>query len=182
MSGGAPARRVALLRAVNVGGRKVAMAELRAAVAAAGFRDVATLIASGNLLYAPQVSAREEEADLERVIAQVFGIAVPVVVRAGEDWPDYLARCPMPDAARERPNRFLLFLSKLPPRSDAAEQLAAKAAPSETVVLVGDALWIDFADGGGRSKLTPSAIDRAMGSPATGRNHNTVVRLGELAR
>lgn len=32
------------------------------------------------------------------------------------------------------------------------------------------------------SKLTPAAIDKAAGSPATGRNHNTVVKLGELAR
>lgn len=41
---------VALLRGVNLGGRKVVMAELRAACEAAGFTDVRTLVASGNIV------------------------------------------------------------------------------------------------------------------------------------
>ena len=44
-------RRVALLRAVNVGGRKLPMAELRALCAELGWTDVATYIQSGNVVF-----------------------------------------------------------------------------------------------------------------------------------
>ena len=175
-------RRIALLRAVNVGGRKVVMAELRAAAQAAGFRDVSTYIASGNLLFSPRADPAEEEAELERLIQAAFGIVVPVVVRAGEAWPDYLASCPMPEAAKSEPNRLLMLVPKRPPGPDAIAALQARAAPGEHLALAGDALWIHYGAGVGTSKLTPDAIDRALGSPATGRNHNTVVKLAELAR
>ena len=42
---------VALLRAVNVGGRKVPMAELRQALEDAGLAEVRTYIASGNVIF-----------------------------------------------------------------------------------------------------------------------------------
>ena len=42
------------------------------------------------------------------------------------------------------------------------------------------ALWIDYGvNGVGKSKLTPLILDKACGSPATGRNWNTVVNIGE---
>lgn len=175
-------RRIALLRAVNVGGRKVMMAELRAACEAAGFRNVSTYIASGNLLFAPRADPAEEEAELERVIQAAFGIAVPVIVRAGTAWPGYLAACPMPDVADAEPNRLLMLLPKHAPRPNAMQVLQARAAPEERLALAGDAFWIHHGSGIARSKLTPDAIDRALGSPATGRNYNTIARLADLAR
>ena len=45
------ARMVALLRAVNVGGRKLPMAEFRKQVAGLGWENVATYIQSGNVLF-----------------------------------------------------------------------------------------------------------------------------------
>lgn len=44
-------RYVALLGSVNVGGNRVKMADLRAALEAEGFSDVATVVASGNVLF-----------------------------------------------------------------------------------------------------------------------------------
>jgi uncharacterized protein (DUF1697 family) len=52
---------LALLRGVNVGGNNlVKMADLRAAVESMGFADVATYIASGNLLFRAPRRPREE--------------------------------------------------------------------------------------------------------------------------
>ena len=71
-----------------------------------------------------------------------------------------------------------LYLTQSAPAPDAARQLAARATAGERAVLAGDALWIDYAASGiARSRLTPAAIDRACGSPATGRNVNTVLSL-----
>ena len=47
-------RMVALLRGVNVGGRKLPMAELRALCAELGWEDVATYIQSGNVVFAAE--------------------------------------------------------------------------------------------------------------------------------
>lgn len=51
----------------------------------------------------------------------------------------------------------------------------------EQIERSGDALWIHFAGGSGRSKLTPALLDRAAGSPVTTRNWRTVLKLEDLA-
>ena len=73
-----------LLRGINVGGRnKVAMADLRAVVADAGFGDVSTYIQSGNVLMttAPRAGL---EADIEALLAERLGMHLVVVVRTAD--------------------------------------------------------------------------------------------------
>ncbi len=58
------ARQVAFLRAINVGGHTVTMADLRRHLGAIGLVDVETFIASGNVVF----NSDEPRADLERQI------------------------------------------------------------------------------------------------------------------
>ena len=173
-------RMVALLRAVNVGGRKLPMAELRALCGELGWTNVATYIQSGNVVFDADCSPIEAEAALEARIMKDYGYEAPTIVRTAEQWRDYAPACPFPDAARETPNYLLMLLSKQPPASAAVEAIQARAAADEKVRQVGDALWIHFPNGSGTSKLTPSLIDKAIGSPATSRNYRTVVTLQEM--
>jgi uncharacterized protein (DUF1697 family) len=173
-------RHIALLRAVNVGGRKLPMAELRALCAEIGWAGAATYIASGNVVFTAEGRREGLEARLEEAIARRFAMDVPTVVRNAEEWRAYAPACPFPDAARGEPNRLLMYLSKHPPAPGAGGEVQAKAADGERAALAGDALWIHFPAGSGRSKLTPPLIDRLLGSPATSRNHNTVVKLEEM--
>lgn len=173
-------RMVALLRAVNVGGRKLPMAELRALCAELGWKDVATYIQSGNLVFAGKGKPAALEAELERAIARTFGLDVPVIVRTADQWAKLAAANPFAKAAREEPNRLQLLVSKQPPAADAADKLMERAQAGESVKAVGGALWFHFREGVGASKLTPALIDKACGSPATGRNFRTVVKLGEM--
>ena len=73
---------LALLRGINVGGKNlVKMAELRAAVEDLGFDDVATYIASGNLLFRAPRQKREELASrLESELSGRFGLEIKVVL------------------------------------------------------------------------------------------------------
>ena len=173
-------RHVALLRAVNVGGRKLPMAALRDLCAETGLADVATYIQSGNLVFSAPGAAGRLEKQLEEAIAKRFGMAVPVIVRTGPQWRRYASSNPFPEAARDEPNRLMLLLSKRPPAAGAQDAIQAKAAAGEQVRRAGDALWIHFPQGSGTSKLTPVVIDRAIGSQATSRNFNTVVKLEEM--
>lgn len=174
---------IALLRGINVGGRNmIPMPELRALCAGLGWGDVQTYIQSGNLLFRAGAEAARLEADLERAIERRFGPAIPVLVRAAAEWPDYVAGNPFPEASRSEPNLVMLALSKAPPERDAVERLTERAAGGERIARVHDALWIHYASGSGRSKLSPALLDRLVGSPVTTRNWRTVLKLDELAR
>ena len=172
--------KLALLRAVNVGGRKLPMAKLREVCAELGWKDVATYIQSGNLLFDASGKDGALERVLEEAIEAEFGLDVPVIVRSAAEWAKLAASNPFRQAARDAPNRLQLLVSKKPPADDAAEKLMAKAQAGEQVKAVAGGLWFHFPEGIARSKLTPSLIDKACGSPATGRNYRTVIKLKEM--
>ena len=68
-------RYVALLRGINVGGKNnVPMARLRAVLEELGFTDVATYIASGNVLLDSEFSAGETGALIERALPRKFDL------------------------------------------------------------------------------------------------------------
>ena len=173
-------RLLALLRAVNVGGRKLPMARLRDVCASLGWRDVATYIQSGNVVFTADGKAEAIETELERAIEQEFGLDVPVIVRSAAQWARLADSNPFANAAAEAPNRLQLLVSKRPPARDAAQKLMERALAGEQVEAVPGGLWFHFPEGVARSKLTPSLFDKACGSPATGRNYRTVQRLRDM--
>jgi uncharacterized protein (DUF1697 family) len=174
------ARLIALLRAVNVGGRKLPMAGLRELCAGLGWEDVETYIQSGNLVFAAPGKAEALESELEKAIMEGFGLDVPVIVRTAARWNALVAANPFPEVAGAAPNRLQLLLSKHAPKADAAERLMERAQGGEAVEAAGGALWFHFPQGLGSSKLSPALIDKAAGSPSTGRNWRTVVKLKEM--
>ena len=76
-------RCLVMARGINVGGRnRVPMAELRSKLTGAGYRDVATVLQSGNVI----VSAEEDDPDevagaMQRLLSDEFGVDVACVVR-----------------------------------------------------------------------------------------------------
>jgi uncharacterized protein (DUF1697 family) len=173
-------RRLALLRAVNVGGRKLPMAELKVLCGQLGWRKVETYIQSGNVVFEAPGAANQLETALERAIEAGFGFAAPVMVRSAEAWRALLAANPFSEAARAEPSRVFVAVSKRPPAPSAAAAIASKAAAGERVEAAGGALWFHYPNGAGTSKLTPALIDRAAGSPTTARNWRTAGTLLEM--
>jgi uncharacterized protein (DUF1697 family) len=169
---------IALLRAVNVGGRTLKMGPLRDACRAEGLGEVRSYLASGNLLL--DAKAAGLEARLEALIAARFGLAVPVLVRTPARWAAYLEANPFPEVAEREPARLVLLVSRRPPAPGAVEALRARAADGEVVARCADALAVHYLAGQGRSKLTPAVVDRVVGSPTTARNWNTVLALARL--
>jgi len=170
---------VVLLRGVNVGGRMLPMAKLRDACRADGIEDIETYIQSGNLLF----RAASAEAAAQRIgllIERVFGWRPDVVARSATRWAEYVAAVPFEDA-EDRPSQVHLGLSVRPLAPDTVERLAAKAIGGERIFASNDALWIDFSQGVGESKLAPAFINACAGSPVTLRNWRTVRRLAAMA-
>lgn len=173
---------VGLLRGINVGGHnKIPMSELRELCGELGWRDVQTYIQSGNLVFSAAGKPAALEAELERAIQRGFGFSISLIIRPAADWPAYVSSNPFLKACEKEPHRVMLCLSKTPPKSDAVKALSERAAGGERIACVGGALWIHFAGGMARSKLSPSLLDRAVGSSVTARNWLTVLKLQEMA-
>jgi uncharacterized protein (DUF1697 family) len=173
-------RMVALLRAVNVGGRKLPMADFRAQISSVGWQNVATYIQSGNLVFDADCSPAGAEAAIEALIRTQHGYEAPAIVRTRAQWAKLPVGNPFSEVARETPGYLLMLLAKEKIKAGAAEAIQARATAGEQVRQAGEALWIHFPNGSGTSKLTPALIDKAIGSTATSRNYRTVCTLLDM--
>lgn len=163
---------IALLRAVNVGGTgKLPMAELRAMCEAAGFRNVRTYIASGNVVFESPASAAKVKAALEAPLQRYAGKPVGVVVRTGAEMAQVLAVNPFPDAA---PNRAVAIFLDEPPPADAVD--TARHRTAEKIALGTREIYVHYGDGMADSKLVIPAA-----KAGTARNLNTIAKLIEMA-
>lgn len=86
-------RYVALLRGINVGGNnKIVMAELAECFREGGLAEVSTYINSGNVLFS--ADARPEPEELEQLIADAFGLPIPVLLRSRDEMAAVVAEAP----------------------------------------------------------------------------------------
>lgn len=178
------AKSICLLRAVNVGGRQVKMDPLKAMADDLGFTEARTLLASGNLvLDASKLSSGRLSATLEAEFRKRFGFHAEFICRTAREWRALMDGCPFPGEAATRGNRLLCLVSQGSPARDVVGSLEALAADGERVARHGDDVWIAFTDEGmARSKLASARAMKAFGVPVTGRNWNTVEKLGALAQ
>ncbi len=174
---------VALLRAVNVGGRRsVAMRALRDAASSAGFSDVRTVLQSGNLVFdAAGPSAAIEQA-LEGAIPSHVGLEVDCFVRSDREWEALVRGNPFPAEARTDPGRLVVMCVKAAPDANAVRTLSAAITGPERLRAIGRQLYIVYPDGIGRSRLTGALIERVLGTRGTARNWNTVLKVAAMVR
>lgn len=168
------ANRIALLRAVNVGGTgKLRMAELKALADALGLARARTL--RGNLVFASDDPPEALEAQLETVIAERLGVACAVFVRTAEEWRDAVAANPLTEAAASRPSTTLIYAMRDPPAEAQLARVRATGQHGERVEAVGRHVYIDYGPSVGLSKLAAGRLGLA-----TGRNWNTALKLAAL--
>ncbi len=165
-------RYVALLRAVNVGGTgRLAMRDLKAMCADAGFANVETYIASGNVVFDSRLPAKAVKAALEKRLSAHAGRKAVVLVRTASEMKAVLAANPFPKA----PVKFCVvhFLDGKP-AADALKQ--ATGVNDEQMRLGRREIYVHYVSGQGRSKLNiPAAAE------GTARNMNTVAKLAAMA-
>jgi uncharacterized protein (DUF1697 family) len=151
---------IALLRAVNLGGRnKVPMAELRELLADAGYGDVRTYVASGNvLLDSPRGKAALQRA-LEHHVADAFGVDTTVILRRPRELAALIAAHPF---GADTSQTHVAFLASRPTKAAAARLEAA-------------------GPGADLFPLSGARIESLLGVAATLRNWRTVTALAELA-
>jgi uncharacterized protein (DUF1697 family) len=180
----APERRmrryVLLLRAVNVGGRSVPMAQLRAVLTAAGFAEVSTYIQSGNVIVAsPSDNPVDVGTGVVAAIEASLGITVAVVVLTADELAEVCRNDPFDD--REDPGaRHVTFLGRVPDPAR-VEAIDPRAGAPDEFVYSGRWIYIWCLSGYGTTGLSNRFFERSLGVPATTRNWRTVRTLARMA-
>lgn len=173
----------ALLRGINVGGRKkVPMAELRQLMEGLGLDGVRTHLQSGQAAFA---AARGDEGSLATALTAAierhFGFSVDVIVRDHAYLRAVAEACPFPAAELEARQLHVTYFSE-PADADRFAGIDPAGHLPEEFRLGDRALYLYAPDGLGRSKLAEllSRPRFTKGLIATTRNWNTVVKLVEL--
>lgn len=174
---------VALLRGINVGGKaSVPMKELCVVCRRLGWENVTTYLRTGNVVFDTSLKAAQLEEALEYGITKEFGLSVPVIIKSGNNFSVYLSNVPFSLELQNDPSHVIMYFSKSTPAISEVDALLSKASAGESVIQKGDTIWIYYPKGIARSKITPAVIDRSIGSPATGRNWNTLIKIQALCR
>jgi uncharacterized protein (DUF1697 family) len=173
---------ISMLRGVNLAAHnRVKMDALKALYEALGLRDVETYVQSGNVIF------RTEGRDLVRLskriedgIEKSFGFHSDVIVRTPAELRDVVKKNPFAARGGIDPKRLAVtFLAGDPGKEGREKLLAIKAEPEE-LRIEGRELYIYYANGMARPKLTWPIIERALKTSGTARNWNTVTKLLEI--
>lgn len=172
-------RYVAFLRAVNVGGRIVKMDALRGHFEAAGFANVETFIASGNVIFDTRATAGPAlEAKIEAALKKALGYEVPTFVRSLDEVVTAANRRLFPDKDVVAAGALLVGLLKPPVDPGAQKRLDALDPAQHTFKITGSELYWLCKVKQSETKLTPGQIERALGGSTTMRS---MVSIGKLA-
>ena len=170
---------IAFQRAVNVGGRKYPMAELRSLLTDAGYADVETHIQTGNIRLTSPIRSRVKlEKELEQLFAADRGFDVATIafspaelVQVAED-ADRVSAPQPPTYAH-----YVELLRAAPSAADAA-LIEGQELPGQRAIVQGRAVHLLFDIPYGESKPPSAAVKRALGV-STNRNVKVVRALVE---
>ena len=176
-------RHVALLRGINVGrAKRVAMADLRALVAALGYQDVRTLLNSGNVVFTVPGKLRggDPAVRIEQGIASRLGVSARVTVLTAAEVAAVIGDNPLGSIA-ENPSRLMVNVLADPRDRSKLAPLARQQWTPEAMALGRRVAYLWCPEGIIQSRLA-GAVERALGDAVTARNWNTMTKLHSLTR
>ena len=173
-------RYAAFFSSINVGGNRLAMADLRWACEREGCENVETVVASGNLLFDFDERPSDGLEDmLGRMMAMRFEIDSFAAVRSGAEVRAAILGNPFAtdgDAAKVH----TLFLSgAVDPAAFALLQADQAGRGPERLGAGERCLFVDYPEGIGQSRLTNAFIERRLGVRGTARNLSSLARIAE---
>lgn len=172
------------MRAVNLPSHNsLRMADLRAFLLALDLDTPTTLLQSGNFVFGSRQTPAALESLLEQEARNRLGLDTTILVRSAREWQAIVDGNPFPDEAAADPGHLLVMCLKHAVGAVEARKLAQAIAVQggpERMTAAGRHVYLVYPDGIGRSKLTTAVIERALGTPGTARNWNTIRKLQAL--
>ena len=171
--------RIILFRGMNTGGVRAPVGEQRAMAEEMGLKNPRTLQASGNLVVESGKATAALETDIEREMERRFDLKVAAMVRTPEQWAKLIAANPFLKEAKAHPAKVMAMVMKDGITPGALEAVQALCREGERVEAIDGVLYFWFPNGQGQSEIFKKATPRMLGM-GTGRNWNTVLKLGEM--
>jgi len=174
---------ICMLRGVNVGGHnKIKMDALKALCISLKLNDPQTYVQSGNVIFSSKEKDLAKLAKrIQDAIEKNFKFRPGIMLRTAEDLSDVVKKNPFAKRSGIEPGKLLVNFLAYDPGKEAREKALAIEIDPEEMYLIGREAYIYFPNGQGRSKFPWAAIERALGTSATGRNWNSVTKMLEMA-
>jgi uncharacterized protein (DUF1697 family) len=169
---------VAFLRGINVGGNKIiSMKDLAALFEKAGFKNINTILNSGNVVFEFKESSEAVLVKkIEKAITDKYGFEVTVQIRKLDDIKKMIEKNPFKDYKPDKNTHWYVtflndFNGKLPSTSSDAYKLLG---------IENDALFCVMDRTKGKSTDIMTFLDKTFGKKVTTRNWNTLVKIAKL--
>ncbi len=171
-------RYVALLRGINVGGNNIIkMAVLKECFEKIGFRNVRTVIASGNVIFETRGSAIALATRIEKTLSKEFGFPARVVVLDEDELESVVKSAPRGFGKEPTKYRYDVFFIKAPLTSKKAMDVIELKEGVDDARAGKDAIYFRRLE----ASVSSSRINKIVGKPEykfmTGRNWNTTTKL-----
>jgi uncharacterized protein (DUF1697 family) len=166
---------IAFLRGINVGGnKKISMKELAALFKRAGFRNIKTILNSGNVVFEGKETAQEALArKIEKAIEDEFGFEVEVQVRTLDEIKELVEKNPFKAFKPDKNfHWYVTFLNDFKGKSPLAVDDSHKILGIEN-----NCLFTILDRAKGRSTDFMVIIDKTFGKKVTTRNWKTIVKI-----
>ncbi len=171
-------RYVALLRAVNVGGRVVRMERLRQVFEETGLTGVSTHIASGNVLFtAGRGRAAVLETKIEKALEAALGYPVAAFLRTPAELAAVAAQRPFPDEDLGEAHGVYVGFLKEPLSTERHDLVHGFRTPTDEFAVSGREVWWLCRIRSSDSEFSGARLEKALGLSATFRNISTVRAL-----
>ncbi|WP_313811163.1 DUF1697 domain-containing protein [Glutamicibacter sp.] len=173
---------VVFLRGVNVGGVKVLMKDLSALLIAAGYTQVRTLLASGNVVLDPgNETVLEVQERCNQLLEAHYGRAIPTLVFSREEIVALGGKFPLAIPEPVSEHHGYLTLCETTSKAEELYSLARQAAPDAPLAVNGRSLcWIVRKGQSTTDPLAKLHTTQARKQIITTRNHNTLVKLASI--
>ena len=157
------------------------MADLRDLLTQLGFGDAQSLLQSGNLVFRSKTqTAAQIERLLQAETEKRLALRTEFFVRTAEEWKAVIEQNPFRREAERDPGRLVVMFLKDAPVAQDVKALQAAITGPEVTRVAGRHAYIVYPGGIGNSRLTNALIDKKLGTRGTGRNWNTILKLGAL--
>lgn len=156
------------------------MADLRACLEHLKLTHPRTLLQTGNAVFGSRRSPGTLETQLEAEGRTRLDVDTVVMVRTALEWTGIIDANPFRHEASDDPSHLLVMVLKNKPNPDASRALRSAITGRERFRLGDRHAYLVYPDGIGRSTLTMTVAERALGVTGTARNWNTVLKLHAL--
>jgi uncharacterized protein (DUF1697 family) len=172
-------RCIALLRGINVSGRKIAhKADLKRAFESLGFQNVQTYAQSGNVIFDCKRAETAKMAEyIEDKVSEIFGFSSNVIIKTQRELQQIVENNPLVDRANVEPDKLhVTFLSDTPDET-VASKLDVSLGQGEMFAIVDKEVYLYCPNGYAKTKLNNAMFEAKLKTLATTRNWKTINKL-----